>query len=278
MKHRPVSPGKHLRLDDIDPRATDGVDGREDADDELRDLLKRLYDLHYLMYADNRRSLLVVLQGLDASGKDGTIRHLASGLNPQGLKAYSFKTPSAEELDHDYLWRIHKAAPARGEIAIFNRSHYEEVLVVRVHRELLNHQQLPQEVLENEKFFERRYRQINDFERMLAENGTTILKFMLHVSSDEQKERIEKRLEDPRRQWKFSKADLEERDFRRQYLDAYEKMLKHTSTEHAPWYVIPADRKWYRNYLITKIVVEALERLDMSFPTLDPSRSSGPPV
>jgi PPK2 family polyphosphate:nucleotide phosphotransferase len=268
MSRVPEPADRHFAIDRIDPDEPGSSDEREKIEEKTGKLLQRLYDLHSLMYADNRRALLIVLHGIDASGKDGTIRNLAAGLNPQGLKVHSFREPSAEELDHDYLWRAHRAMPGRGEVGIFNRSHYEEVSVVRVHRELLRAEQLPDEVLHDGGLFELRYRQINDFERILAENGTTILKFLLVVSRDEQLKRIHERMEDPKKHWKFSEKDLAERDYWQKYMKAFEAMVRHTSTEHAPWHAIPADRKWYRNHLITKIVVETLDRLDMKFPEL----------
>lgn len=255
-------------LDAIDPAGTPGIENESDVADRMKRDLEELYDLAYLMFADNRRSLLVVLQGIDASGKDGLTRHLASGLNPQGVKVHSFKAPSEEELDHDYLWRIHRAMPGRGEIAIFNRSHYEEVTTVKLHRELLRAERLPEEIESDENLFRMRYRQINGFEKFMVENGTVILKFFLHISKKEQEERFAERLRDPRKHWKFSKQDILESQYWDQYMEAYEAMLHHTSTEHAPWYVIPADRKWYRNYQVTSIVVEKMKTLKMTFPTL----------
>jgi len=265
--HDPLRPVTGtINLADIDPRNTGEVRKEEDIEKELRENQSRLYDLHYMMFAENRRSLLVVLQGVDASGKDGTVRYLAGGLNPQGCKIHSFKAPSELEIDHDFLWRIHAACPGRGDVAIFNRSHYEEVTTVKVHPELLERQFLPPEIMEAEDIFEKRYRQIRDFERMLAENGTVVLKFLLHISLKEQRERFEERIRDPKKLWKFSPQDLIEREFREQYMTAFEEMIAATSTDHAPWYVIPADRKWYRNYLIGRIVVQRLRELDMKFP------------
>lgn len=251
----------------IDP-ADVGSMTKEKANSEMERRLKRLYELAYLMYADNKRSLLVILQGIDGSGKDGTVRHIASGLNPQGFTVRSFKVPSDGERDHDYLWRIHAAAPARGEVAIFNRSHYEEVILPLVHPEMLENEQLPDEILRKKALVDQRYRQINDFERILAENGTLIVKFFLLISKDEQMRRFQQRLDDPTRQWKFSVSDLAERNFWDTYMKAYQRMLDATSTEHAPWYVIPADKKWYRNHLISSIIVDRLENVSMTFPPL----------
>lgn len=258
--------GKKVSLLKIDPRDTGHIAHEDEVEQQLRDNLKRLYDLHYLMYAENKRSLLIILQGIDASGKDGAVRHLASGMNPLGVKAYSFKQPSDLELDHDYLWRIHQAAPGRGEIAIFNRSHYEEVSVVKVHPTLLTQQRLPDEIARSKKLFRQRYRQINHFEQMLAENGTVILKFFLHISNDEQEQRLNERLRDARKHWKFQKSDLLERQHWNDYMKAFEKMIEETNTRHAPWHIIPADKKWYRNYLVGKIVVETMQGLKMTFP------------
>jgi PPK2 family polyphosphate:nucleotide phosphotransferase len=250
-----VAPGSDVRLADRDPhwRAT-YAGTKAEAREELRALNQRLRELQELLYAEGRHRLLVVLQATDTGGKDGVIRHVFRTVNPQGVKVASFKAPSSRELAHDYLWRIHRKTPGRGEIRIFNRSHYEDVLVVRV-RELVPREQ-----------WERRYGHINDFERMLADEGTTILKFFLHLSKEEQAERLQARLDDPTKHWKFSRSDLEERGYWDAYQAAFEAMLSRTSTAAAPWYVIPSDRKWYRNLVIARILVEALEALDMRFP------------
>jgi PPK2 family polyphosphate:nucleotide phosphotransferase len=265
--HDPLHPveGK-IDLRAIDPGDTGKFNGKKDAEQETQKHLKQLFDLHYMMFAENRRALLVILQGIDASGKDGAVRHLAGGLNPQGMKIYSFNKPSLEELDHDYLWRIHKAAPGRGEVGLFNRSHYEEVTTVKVHPKLLEAEQLPPEVASNGDLFKQRYRQINDFERILAENGTHIVKLLLHISKEKQEERFQKRLHDRRKHWKFSEGDLIERQYWDDYMNAFEEMIEHTGKPHAPWYIIPADRKWYRNYLVGKILVDTLAGLKMEFP------------
>ncbi len=206
------------------------------------------------MWAQGEHALLIVLQALDAGGKDGVIRHVMSGVNPQGCQVTSFKVPTEEELEHDYLWRIHKATPRRGYIGIFNRSHYEDVLVVRVHN------------LVPEDVWQQRYEQINHFERLLADSGTTILKFFLYISKDEQKERFEARLRDPRKNWKFSVKDVKERGYWDDYVRAYEDALGRCSTPWAPWYIVPANRKWYRNLVISQAIVETLEKLDMHYP------------
>jgi PPK2 family polyphosphate:nucleotide phosphotransferase len=266
-KRIPAVDGK-VDLQAIDPANTGKLGSEDDVADRIEHDLKELYDLAYLMFADNRRSLLIVLQGIDASGKDGLTRHIASGLNPQGFKVHSFKQPSEEELDHDYLWRIHRAMPARGEIAIFNRSHYEEVTVLRVHPELLQAERLPEEIANANDIFKKRYRQINRFEEIMVENGTVIVKFFLHISIEEQNRRFAERLSDPHKHWKFSKQDILEQQHWDAYRKAFEAMLHHTSTDHAPWYIIPADKKWYRNYMAHKIVIDTLRRMKMSFPSL----------
>lgn len=259
---------KKIRLSAIDAGDTDGVDKEKQALKRLDEWRAVLYDLHYLMFADNRRGLLVILQGIDASGKDGAVRYLASALNPQGTRIYSFKKPSDVEIDHDYLWRVHSACPGRGEVAIFNRSHYEEVTVLRVHPNLLESEFLPPEIRGDPDIWNKRYRQINDFERMLTENGTVVIKFFLHVSRNEQEKRLEERVRDPRKQWKFSAQDLAERQYWDDYMRAFEEMIEETNTDQAPWYIVPADRKWYRNYVIAQVVVETLKGLNMEYPKL----------
>jgi len=246
-----VKPGSNLSLKDRDAADTFG---HKRDDKRLEKTLLRLRELQHLLYADKRYSLLIVLQALDAGGKDGTIRHVMSGVNPQGCDVTSFKAPSEEELAHDFLWRIHKAVPSRGYIGIFNRSHYEDVLIVRVHN------LVPKEV------WRRRYGQINDFERMLVQNGTTILKFFLHVSKDEQKKRFEARIQDSSRNWKLSLPDFEERQHWDDYTEAYEDVLRKCSTDYAPWYVVPADRKWFRNHLVAELIVRALDRMRLKYP------------
>lgn len=228
--------------------------GRDQAKSLQKKLTKRLEELQELLYAEGRHKVLIVLQGMDAAGKDGTIRHVFDGTNPQGVKVASFKQPTTLEMAHDYLWRVHRQTPGRGEITIFNRSHYEDVLVVRVNN------LVPPEV------WERRYDQIVQFEKMLSDEGTTIRKFFLHISKEEQKARFEARLTEPSKNWKFSLGDLEVREQWDSYMEAYEAVLNRTSSEETPWYVIPADRKWYRNLAISQILVETLESLDMRFP------------
>ncbi len=248
-----VKPGAKVRLADHDPADRLGLD-KDAAKEELESLRPRLEELHELLWAENKRALLIVLQGMDTSGKDGTIRAVMSGVNPQGCTVTSFKLPSAEEMDHDFLWRIHRAAPALGDIGIFNRSHYEEVLVVRVHG------------LVPAPVWKARFEQINAFERHLAECGTTVLKFFLHISRDEQGRRLQERLDDPKKNWKFSEHDLQERAKWDAYTEAYEDALSRCSTEHAPWHIVPADRKWVRNLVVCRTVVETLEAMDMKWP------------
>jgi PPK2 family polyphosphate:nucleotide phosphotransferase len=249
-----VPPDTEVHLTDHDPGFSGDLQKKSDARAELKRNVERLRDLQQVMWAQGEHALLIVLQALDAGGKDGVIRHVMSGVNPQGCQVTSFKVPTEEELEHDYLWRIHKATPRRGYIGIFNRSHYEDVLVVRVHN------------LVPEDVWQQRYEQINHFERLLAASGTTILKFFLYISKDEQKERFESRLRDPRKNWKFSVKDVKERGYWDDYMRAYEDALGRCSTPWAPWYIVPANRKWYRNLVISRIIVETLEKLDMHYP------------
>jgi PPK2 family polyphosphate:nucleotide phosphotransferase len=250
-----IAPGSSVDLAAWDPSDRGAFEGDKDAArDVLKDLNNRLEELQELLYAEGQHKILIVLQAMDSGGKDGTIRHVFDGTNPQGVKVASFKKPTDEELAHDYLWRVHHHTPGSGEITIFNRSHYEDVLVVRVH------DLVPPDV------WGRRYDHINAFEQLLADEGTTILKFYLHISKEEQKERLQARLDEPHKRWKFAKGDLAERALWDDYEEAFEAVLSETSTEWAPWYVIPADRKWYRNLVISKILVETLEGLDMRYP------------
>lgn len=242
--------GVRVNLAKWDANSTPGVRDKEEAAERLKRNLEVMDRLQYGLYAEGRRSLLLVFQGMDAAGKDGVIRKVATAFNPQGCRAWSFKVPTPEEAAHDFLWRIHRAAPAKGEIAIFNRSHYEDVLVVRVHG------------LVPKRVWSGRYDIINEFERRLAEHGTTILKFYLHIDRDEQMERIRARLDDPSKHWKFSEADLEERTRWGAYQEAFEDLLGRCSTKHAPWFVIPANRKWYRDVAVSEIVAGALAEMD----------------
>lgn len=250
-----VAPGTTVRLDEHDPRDNAlCAEGKEEGKRRLGELNRRLEVLQETLYAEGRRKVLIVLQAMDTGGKDGTIRSVFDGTNPQGVEVASFKKPTAEELAHDYLWRVHRHTPGSGRMTIFNRSHYEDVLVVRVHG------------LVPSPVWQRRYDHIREFERRLADEGTTILKFFLHISKQEQKERLQSRLDEPRKHWKFSRADLEERRHWDEYQIAYADALSRTSTEWAPWYVVPADRKWYRNLVISHLIVAALERLDLRYP------------
>lgn len=265
----PIRPAdSRFRIEEIDPRDTAGRK-RELIEQESEADLKRLDELCYLMYAENRRSLLIVLQGIDASGKNSTTTHIAKGVNPEGLSVTSFKTPSDIEIEHDYLWRVHAESPRRGNVGIFNRSHYEEVIVTRVHPEILAAQHLPEHIATDPEIFRKRYRQINDFERMLTENGTVVVKFLLHISKEEQMERFRERMEEPKKHWKFSREDLAKRKDWDTYMKAFEEMVRETSTDHAPWYAVPADRKWYRNWLIVRTLVETLERQNMKYPEIE---------
>ena len=260
----------NFRLTSIDPTDTGGLDlDKDEAKAVLAGDLDRLSDLQERLYADNRWSLLIVLQAMDAAGKDGVIKHVMTGLNPQGCLVHSFKAPSPSELDHDFLWRAAQYLPARGDIGIFNRSHYEEVLVVRVHPELLERQRIPKELV-GKDIWKERFKGIRAFERHIARNGTIMLKFFLHVSKEEQRHRFLARLEQPAKRWKFSMGDVAERKLWDKYMAAYEEMLCATSRPHAPWYVVPADNKPFARLVVAKAMVEALDRLDLKFPRVDP--------
>jgi PPK2 family polyphosphate:nucleotide phosphotransferase len=267
-----VSSVRPFRLEDWDPADTGGLElGKQEARALLRKGVDELLDLQEKLYAQDRWAVLLIFQGMDASGKDGTINHVMSGVNPQGVEVFSFKAPSAEELDHDFLWRIARCLPERGRIGIFNRSHYEEVLVVRVHRKLLEAQKLPSELV-RKTVWQERYEDINAFERHLARNGTVVRKFFLNVSKEEQKKRLLARLDDPDKNWKFSSADVEERGLWKDYMRAYEDMIAATSTKGAPWYAVPADNKWFTRIVVAGAIVQALEDLDLSYPKLDKKR------
>jgi len=255
MKRYLVKPGEKINLDQRNPNDKGYFRGdKEEGMLKLAELNSRLEELQEMLYAQHKHKVLIVLQAMDAGGKDGTIRHVFDGVNPQGVKVASFKVPTAEELDRDYLWRIHKHTPGKGEIVIFNRSHYEDVLVVRVKGFV------PGTV------WRRRFKHIRNFEKLLADEGTTILKFFLHIDQAEQKERFQARLDTPHKQWKFRHGDLEDRKLWDDYMKAYADALSKTSTESAPWYIIPSNRKWYRNLVISRILVDTLEGLNMCFP------------
>ena len=250
-----AKPGTKIDLGEWDPNDKSIPGVGKDTEEKLSSVLhKELGDLQTLLYAEHKHKVLIVLQAMDTAGKDGVIQHVFKGVNPQGVKVASFKAPSAEELSHDFLWRVHQKAPARGEIVIFNRSHYEDVLVTRVHKMI------------SPDVWKRRYREIMDFERMLAEEGTLILKFFLHISKEEQKQRLEARLKDPDKNWKFSVNDLPERKFWSQYMHAYEDAMGNTNSSWAPWHIISSDRKWYRNLLVLAIIVQQLHQLRMNYP------------
>jgi PPK2 family polyphosphate:nucleotide phosphotransferase len=249
-----VPPDTQVSLSDYDPGFSGDYRSKAETKAELKRNGKRLQELQEVLWAEGKHSLLIVLQAMDAGGKDGTIKHVMRGVNPQGCQVTSFKVPTEEELDHDFLWRIHKATPRRGYIGIFNRSHYEDVLVVRVHN------------LVPETVWRQRYEQINQFEKLLADTGTTILKFFLYISKEEQKERFEARLRDPAKNWKFSMGDVKERNLWDDYMAAFEEVLSRCSMPWAPWFVIPANRKWYRNLVVSQTIIEALEKLDMRYP------------
>ncbi len=257
---------KTPNLKKVDPSSSGKFKNKEEAELETKKLLKEMYDRLYLMFAHNKYSLLIILQGIDTSGKDGTVRNIFAGSNPQGVRVHSFKNPSEEELRHDFLWRCHEKMPESGFTVIFNRSYYEEVCTVKIHPEYLEAQRIPDEFVNDKKFFEKRMERINEFEKMLSQRGTVVLKFLLHISKDEQKQRIEERLKDPSKNWKFSPKDIAERKHWSGYQTAFSEMIEGTHTKHAPWHVIPADKKWYRDYMTAKIIVEALEGLKMEFP------------
>lgn len=270
LKDLIAMPGKKYSVSDFDSSSTDEIT-KQEAKEQLTKDVEKLAELQSMLYAQDRYSILVIFQAMDAAGKDGTIKHVMSGINPQGCQVYSFKQPSAEELDHDYLWRINRSLPERGRIGIFNRSHYEDVLIARVHPEIVLSAKLPDIKTVNDinaDFWKRRYRQINDFERYLTENGTVILKFFLNVSKAEQKKRFVERLNDPAKNWKFSSADIKERQFWDEYMKAYGDVLTETSTEIAPWYVIPADNKWFMRYAVGRIICERMKELDLHYPRL----------
>jgi PPK2 family polyphosphate:nucleotide phosphotransferase len=245
---------------------TSGIKSKEEAKDKLEKNVEKMRVLQDKLYASDKYAVLLIFQAMDAAGKDSTIKHVMSGLNPQGTQVYSFKQPSKEEIDHGYLWRIEKAIPERGRIGIFNRSHYEEVLVVKVHN-LLKYQQLPEELIDK-NVWQRRYEQICNFEKYLHENGTKVIKFFLHVSKEEQKERFMARIDDSSKNWKFSAADIEERKYWDDYQKAYEDAISSTSTKYAPWYIIPADKKWFSHLLVSEIIVESLKKLNLEYPKL----------
>jgi PPK2 family polyphosphate:nucleotide phosphotransferase len=268
-----VDDGDGFRLKDVDPGDTGSwrPDDKEKAQEALAAGVRTLAELQDRLYAQDRWSVLLIFQAMDAAGKDGAIKHVMSGINPQGCQVYSFKSPTSEELDHDYLWRCLKAMPERGRIGIFNRSYYEEVLAVRVHPEYLAKQKLPPELVTKEIWTER-FEDIRAVERYLSRNGVRILKFFLHVSKKEQKKRFLERLDRPEKNWKFSAADARERQFWGEYHEAYEDLIRHTAAKRAPWYVVPADAKWFTRVVVAAAVIDALASLDLEYPEVGPEQ------
>jgi PPK2 family polyphosphate:nucleotide phosphotransferase len=267
-----VEPDRRLRLRDWPTRVKPLYKDKDDYAAKLARQVDELSDLQARLYADNRYALLLIFQAMDAAGKDGVIKHVMSGVNPQGCQVYSFKHPSAEELEHDFMWRTSRALPERGRIGIFNRSYYEEVLIVRVHPEILRAQGLPSEAGEGEQLWQRRFQTIRGFERHLRRNGTCVLKFFLHLSKEEQRKRFLERIDNADKNWKFGSADLEERGYWKEYMRAYEAALPATSTRHAPWFVVPADDKRNARLIVAHAIVDALERLDLKYPRVDAKR------
>jgi PPK2 family polyphosphate:nucleotide phosphotransferase len=271
MKSYCVEHGKGFRLKDVDPADTQGLDLKEQAKDFLEKGVAELSDLQQKLYAQDQWAVLVILQGMDAAGKDSVIRHVMSGVNPQGCEVYSFKQPSQEDLNHDFLWRASKLLPQRGRIGIFNRSYYEEVLVLRVHPELLRKEQIPRS-LRNKKIWKERFEDINSFESYLNHNGVVLRKFFLHLSKEEQRNRFLSRLDEPDKNWKFSEADVKEREHWEDYMQAYEDMIRHTATPHAPWFVVPADHKWFTQIAVASVIIQTLESLHLTFPRVDDAK------
>jgi PPK2 family polyphosphate:nucleotide phosphotransferase len=266
-----IDDGKHFRLKDFDPAETGHWDSQEEAAEKLQKDIARMADLQSKLYAQDRWALLLIFQAMDAAGKDGTIKHVMSGVNPEGCQVYSFKTPSDTELQHDFLWRTTQHLPERGHIGIFNRSYYEEVLVVRVHSEVLKDEMLPPSLV-TKHIWEERFEDIACFERHMARNGTVVRKFFLHLSRKEQKRRFLARLEEPEKNWKFSEADIHEREYWDGYQKAYEAMIRNTATKHAPWYVVPADNKWFTHVVVAAAIVETLEGLGLSYPKVNAAK------
>lgn len=266
--HFMVSPGKRIRLKDYDPGFTAHYKNKNEASAKLEKDVERLTKLQNVLYANNTYALLVMIQAMDTAGKDGTIRHVMSGVNPQGTQVHSFKAPTAQELDHDFLWRNMKALPERGGIGIFNRSYYEEVLIVRVHPELLELQKLPP-AAKGKGIWNHRFEEINAYEKYLVRNGIVVLKFFLNLSKEEQKRRLLARINTPSKNWKLSLSDVKERAYWDDYMRAFEDTFNHTSTEHAPWYIIPADNKWFTRTVVADVIVEKLKSLKLSYPAMN---------
>jgi PPK2 family polyphosphate:nucleotide phosphotransferase len=262
-----VKPNSKVDLSKTPTDFTDGYKSEEEATEDLKKNIEKMIGLQDKLYAENKYAMLLIFQAMDAAGKDGTIKHVMSGLNPQGTQVYSFKQPTYEDLNHDYLWRINKCLPERGKIGIFNRSYYEEVLVVKVHN-LVENEKIPQELI-IEDIWQQRYHEINEFEKYLYQNGTVILKFFLHLSKDEQKRRFLKRIDKKSRNWKFSDADLKEREYWDEYQKCYEEAISATSKKNAPWFIIPADHKWYMRLAVSEIIVDAMKKLPINYPKLN---------
>jgi PPK2 family polyphosphate:nucleotide phosphotransferase len=266
-----VDDGKHFRLKDVDPADTGHWHSVDEAKEQLQKDVKRMEELQSMLYAQDQWSLLLIFQAMDAAGKDGTIKHVMSGVNPEGCQVHSFKAPSETELQHDFLWRTTRDLPERGHIGIFNRSYYEELLVVRVHPPVLKNELLPPSLITKD-IWKERFEDIHCFERHMARNGTVIRKFFLHLSKKEQKRRFLARLDEPEKHWKFSDADIHEREYWDDYQDAYEDMIRHTSSKHAPWYVVPADNKWFTHLVVAAAIVETLDDLKLCYPKVDAAK------
>jgi len=262
-----VSPRKKVKLSDYQTDYSGDIESKKDAGKLLKANIKKMAELQDRLYAHDRYGLLIIFQAMDAAGKDSTIKHVMSGVNPQGTQVFSFKQPSAEELDHGYLWRVAKTVPERGRIGIYNRSHYEDVLVVRVH-DLIKSQKIPEKFIDND-IWEKRFSQIKNFEKYLYENGIITIKFFLHISKDEQKKRFLRRLDTPSKNWKFSAADLKERESWDDYQKCYEEAISATSTDYAPWYITPADKKWFTRLVVSSVIIDTLQDLNLRYPELD---------
>jgi PPK2 family polyphosphate:nucleotide phosphotransferase len=266
-----IDDGKHFRLKDVDPADTGHWRSVDEAKDQLQKDIARMEELQSMLYAQDRWSLLLIFQALDAAGKDGTIKHVMSGVNPEGCQVHSFKAPSETELQHDFLWRTTRHLPERGHIGIFNRSYYEEVLVVRVHPKVLEGELLPPPLVTKDVWKER-FEDIHAFERHMARNGTVIRKFFLHLSKKEQKKRFLARLDEPEKHWKFSEGDIHEREYWDDYQEAFQDMIRHTASKHAPWYVVPADNKWFTHLVVAAAIVETLQELNLCYPKVDAAK------
>jgi len=263
-----VREGAKLNLKNYKTDDTDGLKDKDEAREALANNIKRMSELQDTLYAQDTKALLIIFQAMDAAGKDSAIEHVMSGVNPQGVQVTSFKQPSSEELDHDYLWRCAKNMPERGRIGIFNRSHYEEVLVVRVHPEIIRGQRLPEEIKSDKNIWKQRFKQIRNYEEYLADNGTHIIKFFLHVSKDEQKKRFLARIDTPDKNWKFSSSDVKERAFWDDYMKAYKDAIENTSTDKAPWYIIPADKKWFTRLAVSEVIVDKMKSMKLHYPVV----------